>query len=262
MLRYHIDLKGLKIRTADGDVGHIDDCYFDDSLWAIRYLIADTGGWLSGRQVLIAPAAVRHADWSAGALHVGLTRQQVQNSPDVAAHKPISRQLEERLLTHYGWPVYWAPTAGDVDLPPPGHLPPRVKEKAADSREQADTTSPADAALRSMGELTGYHIRAADGAIGHVEDYIVDHRMWVVRFVLVDTANWLPGRKVLLAPDWFTTVNWADCTADVDMTRQAVKDSPRYEPTAPVGDGYVGELHDYYGRPNRWSAAAAAPVHW
>jgi len=67
-----------------------------------------------------------------------------------------------------------------------------------------------DPHLRSTRQVTGYHIHATDGELGHVEDFIVDDENWAVRFLVVDTRNWLPGKKVLLSPQWIERVEWAD----------------------------------------------------
>ncbi len=262
MRRYAKQIRGLKIRATDGDIGHVADGYFDDRQWTIRYVVADTGGWLSGRQVLISPAALRGVAHQDGALLVDLTRQQVENSPSVATDSPVSRQLEEQLSKYYGWPSYWSPRAGAVDLPPPGEPPPRVTEKVEQARAAATPQPAGDPHLRSIREVTGYHVHASDGAIGHVEDFVVDARQWVIRFVMIDTRNWLPGRKVLVAPNWFTGVDWGQREARTDLTRDAIEKSPPYEPEAEVTEEYAGELHDFYGRPNRWTSASAAPVHW
>lgn len=262
MFKHHKQLRDLKVVAVDGDIGHVHDCYFDDAEWVVRYVVVDTGGWLSGRRVLIVPAAIERVDLGNKTLRVDLTREQVENSPDIGADKPVSRQLEEQLHEHYGWPIYWAPTAGHVGLGISGRVPPRTAEKLEEARHREPVVPKNDPHLRSIREVEGYHIQATDGEVGHVEDFVVDRKRWVIRFVIVDTRNWLPGRKVLVAPDWFVGVEWSERKAYVDLTTQAVKDSPRYAPSEPVEEEYAGQLHDHYGRPNRWSSAAAAPVHW
>ena len=100
-------LKGLVIQATDGELGTVDQFYFDDETWAIRYLTVDTGGWLGGRQVLISPISVVHADWPAKRLDVALTKKQVENSPDIDTHQPVSRQHEAEYNGYYGYPYYW-----------------------------------------------------------------------------------------------------------------------------------------------------------
>ena len=94
MLRNVKDLRGYAIRATDGVIGHVDDFYFDDEAWAIRYLVVETGRWLPDRQVLISPISIGHPDWSAQLLPVSLTKAQVKGSPDIDTKKPVSRQRE------------------------------------------------------------------------------------------------------------------------------------------------------------------------
>ena len=100
-------LKGLVIQATDGELGTVDQFYFDDETWAIRYLTVETGGWLGGRQVLISPFSILHTDWPAKRLDVALTKKQVQNSPDINTHQPVSRQHEAEYNRYYGYPYYW-----------------------------------------------------------------------------------------------------------------------------------------------------------
>jgi hypothetical protein len=106
--------------------------------------------------------------------------------------------------------------------------------------------------LRSIQELQGYKISVLDGNIGHVEEFIADDSNWFIRYMVVDTKNWLPGRKVLIAPDWIEQVSWNDSKFYVDLPRELIKDSPEYDPAAPVNRQYEARLYDYYGRPKYW----------
>ena len=100
-------LKGFVIRATDGEIGTVDQFYFDDETWAIRYLIVETGGWLAGRRILISPFSVVDADWRVGRLDVALTKKQVEGSPNIDTHRPVSRQHEAAYLGYFGYPNYW-----------------------------------------------------------------------------------------------------------------------------------------------------------
>jgi uncharacterized protein YrrD len=239
------DLVGYTIRASDGDIGKVDEFYFDDQSWTIRYVVVDTGKWLSGRKVLISPAAFDGPDWESRTFPVNLTKEQVQNSPSIDTDKPVSRQHESELHGYYGWPIYWGngPVFGAFQASPV-----MIMEPA--SEEQAPPEEPdADAHLRSTAQTAGYHIEATDGEIGHVEDFVVDDETWAIRYMLVDTRNWLPGKHVLVSPRWCKRVSWEESKVFVDLTRDAIKSSPEFDPRKPVTLDYEGELHDYYGRP-------------
>jgi sporulation protein YlmC with PRC-barrel domain len=246
MLRSLKEVEGYTILATDGEVGSVEDFYFDDQYWTVRYLVVDTGGWLSGRRVLLTPLAVERPDWGTGTLPVALTKDQVENSPDIDLDKPVSRQREVGLHDHYGWAYYWADLstpATAVTTPPP---PAMAEERAETEREKGDPH------LRSVDEVTGYDIQARDGEIGHVEDFIADDETWIMRYLVVDTRDWLPGKKVLVAPAWVRMVNWADADVHVDLLRETIKNSPEYDPAAPVNRAYEERLYDYYGRPRYW----------
>lgn len=240
MLRSIKSMFGYIILAKDGDIGKVHDFFFDDEKWTIRYLVVDTRYWLPGRKVLISPVALGQPDWDSMRFPVHLTKEQVENSPDIDTDKPFSRQQQIDLHTYYGWPYYWP--VGGYFVPPP-LSPPTKRVKKKPQREMGDPH------LRSTKEVTGYHIGATDGGIGHVEDFISEDEDWVIRYMVVDTKNWLPGRKVLISPQWIERVSWNEKKVHVDLSREAVKNSPEYDEAAPVNREYEVRLYDYYGRP-------------
>lgn len=261
MLRSGLELDGYHLNATDGELGTCDDLLFDDARWIVRYLLARPG-WLTRRRVLLSPEALGHPDWMKKTVPVNLSRQQIEDSPPIDEDKPVSRQLEEDVRKHFGWPLYWTPagmTLGAVTSgSPPPPAAPRMEAEAADG----PSPEPGDPHLRSMKEVTGYRISATDGLIGHVEDLIVDDEQWVVRYVVADTRQWLPGRKVLLAPKWFQRFDWEHGAAVVELDREAIRSSPEYDPGAPVNRDYEGRLYDYYGRPGYWTETPGPSVTW
>src|SRR5262245_4161325 len=264
------DLENFPIRATDGDIGSVHDALFDDESWTIRYLVVDTGTWLPGRQVLISPMSVRQADWSERRLLVGLTREQVEHSPSLDEAQPISRQHELAYAGYYGLEPYWAGPLrwGPVAYPfSPPALDPGVDPNAAEAlrREGLENVGPEHLESRyfheehgdghppSRPEVSGYYIQAADGDIGHVEDFLLDDRTWAIRYMIADTRNWLPGRKVLVAPEWITFVSWTDSTVHVSMTREQVRRSPEYDPGRPIEPDEERRLSDHYGLPTSWN---------
>ena len=242
------DLEGFTIGATDGDIGSVQDLYFDDRSWTIRYLLVDTGNWLPGRRVLISPMSVRDPGWSDQRLAVGLTREEVERSPDIDAARPISREHELLFTGHYGLAPYWEGPYrwGAVPYPfaplTPGHpgpVPDPATARALE-REGLDNVGPEHVegrhlddehapALRSAREVIGHHIEAVDGEVGHVADVLVDDRTWAVRYMVVDTRNWWPGKQVLVAPEWIDRVSWTDGKVSVRMTREQIRDAPAYE---------------------------------
>jgi hypothetical protein len=245
MLRSASHLIGYSIAAEDGHLGKTGDLLFDDRYWVVRYLVAETGSWLQGRRVLLARASLGQPDWQSRAFPVALTKQQVEDSPEIQEDEPVSRQHEARLHAYYGWAPYWHAPSFPTDLPVAAAPVPPPEDKD-------DEGESGDPHLRSVKEVTGYHCEATDGELGHVEDFVVDDDTWLVRYVVVDTRNWLPGKKVLVAPQWFSGIRWTDRQVSVDLTREQIKNSPTYDPGAPVNREYEERLYDFYGRPGYW----------
>lgn len=253
MLRNVNELRGFAIHATDGVIGEVDDLYFDDENWAVRYLIVETGGWLSGRKVLISPYAMGRPNWDRRELPVKLTKAQVEGSPDIDTRKPVSRQHEATFSSYYGYPYYWGseglwglgayPGIVPADIPAE---PERATERPTWPQESAD------AHLRSCRELAGYHIHALDGDIGHVQDLLVDDRTWAIRYLTVNTSNWWGGHLVLISPQWVDAVSWADSKVSVGLTRQAVQEAPAYDPSVPLDRRLEEAIYQHYGRPGYW----------
>jgi hypothetical protein len=247
MLRSLKELKGYSVQATDGAIGSVSDFYFDDREWRIRYVVVDTGKWLPGRRVLVSPVACLSPEWDHKELPVSLTKEQVKNSPDFDTARPVSRKYEAELSKYYRWPMYWGASPEVAGWMPPPAAVPQEYPPAANPIESE--TGPN---LRSLDDVLGYGIRAVDGDIGHVDDLVADDAVWTIRYLIADTRNWLPGRKVLLSPEWIERISWSSRDVTVDMTQQQVKDSPEYEPTAAVNEEYERRLYDYYGRPKYW----------
>jgi len=248
-MQSHIeDLKGNTIVATDGEVGKVDDFYFDDQSWTIRYLIASTGNWFAGKDVLLSPFAVTKADTPGEQINVNLTRKQIDSSPSIAADKPVSSQREASYYDYYGYPYYWnGPYLwGPTHYP---QLPVADQELVLAQRAQREVVG--DPHLRSAAKVTGYHIEATDGDIGHVEDFIVDTDTWEIRYIVVDTRNWWPGKKVLIAPRWIERMSWDDSKVYVNLSRESIRNGPEYD-RGGLSREYEEKLHDYYDRPKYW----------
>ena len=216
MLTNTTHLKNFAIRALDGELGTVDEFYFDDETWGIRYLtVNNTGGWLTGKTVLISPISIIRTDWQARQLDVSLTKKQVENSPDIDTHKPVSRQHEAIYLGYYGYNSYWGgPYIWGPSLAPGNLAVPYSTQATADRLHQQS----ADSHLRSSNAVTGYHIDASDGEIGHVNGFVMDDEAWAIRYIEVATRNWWPGKKVLVSPTWIERVSWADSRVYVALS--------------------------------------------
>jgi hypothetical protein len=248
MFRKTTQLRGCAVQAADGGIGGVVGTLFDDERWVVRYLVVDTGTWLPGRKVLISPLNVRDLDWNSSTVRLSLTREQVRNSPDIDSDKPVSRQREIDFYRYYGYPRYWGGIGlwGAADTP-------EMLARADDARKVAEIAArggrPEDVHLRDAGVVAGYHVQATDGEIGHVEDFVIDDRTWAIRYLVIDTSNWLGGRRVLFAPEWVTNVSWADSKVYVAADRRGVENSPPYRGVEQISAEYERRLDEHYRAP-------------
>ena len=250
-------LEDFSLGALDGEIGSVEDFYFDDQAWTIRYLVAGTGNWLSGRTVLISPAALRKVNFDDNRIEVKLTQEQIRNSPDIDTHKPISRQHESALHDYYGFPYYWGGPYlwGPVAYPGAIVPPPEAVEQNSQERELRAVEEKhrlEDQHLRSTREVTGYTIEASDGDIGHVEDFLIEDGNWTIRYAVVDTRNWWPGKHVLVPPRWIIGVDWSASKARIDVPREQIKQAPEYANDMSITRDYEESVYRHYQRPGYW----------
>lgn len=249
MLWHASAINGYAIEASDGDIGTVSDFLFDDASWLVRWLVVDTGNWLSGRKVLLPPSVLGRLYAKDRVFAVKLTKQQIKDSPEIETDRPVSRQMEGNVYDYYGWSPYWgtgfymggfgyvpAAMAG----PPSGSR--QREEEIADAQRKRD-----DPHLRSIEAVTGYHIHASDGEIGHVEDFLIEDADWSIRYLAVDTKNWWPGEKVLISPRSASDIDWTNKLVNLNVDRQRVKDSPAYDASTMVDQAFDERFLTYYG---------------
>ncbi|MBD3233610.1 MAG: PRC-barrel domain containing protein [candidate division Zixibacteria bacterium] len=224
------NLQGHKLKAIDGKIGKVETFYFDDVTWTIRYVVADTGKWLPGKLVLLSTEAFEKPDWNEEELPVSLTKDQIENSPDVSQNEPVSRQKETEVLNYYETPIYWmSPKPRDAGLPDtPAKTDPEKKAQEFDMLQQEEEKG--DIHLRDTAELIGYRIRTEDSEFGSVEDIIIDDGSWEIVQLVIDTAgSKLEGKKVIITPEHIKTVNWVEATIITGLTTKELKENPEFE---------------------------------
>jgi uncharacterized protein YrrD len=247
-------LHGYKLHSRDGELGKIEEFYFDDKHWTIRYLVAETGSWLAGREVLISPYALGDINMEKKDIAINLTKKQIEGSPSLETDKPVSRQFEKDYYSYYGWPLYWGG-------PYMWGAYPYVERDREMRRENNEGGKPWDAHLRSTHTVSTYDIQAVDGELGHVGDFVIDDQTWAIRYLIIDTRNWWPGKKVLVSPKWIERVSWDESKVFVNLSRETIKKSPEFTEGSLLNRDYETRLHKHYDRKGYWVDEPAAKVH-
>ena len=248
MLRSVNSMTGYRIMALDGEIGQCKDFLFDDQFWTIRYIVVNTGNWLTGKKVLVSPVSISGADWKNRQFNVNLSKEQIENAPSLDEDAPVSRQYEIQWAEYHKISPYWAgPYMWGGYHFPYGNLELDMRSEVQAARDGDQSKD-----LRSANEVVGYTISSSDGAVGPVEDFVLDEENWSLRYMVVNTGTWLTGRKVLVSHLWIEFISWSDREVSVNMTRKQIKDSPQYNPAAAVNREYEERLYDYYGRPKYW----------
>jgi hypothetical protein len=220
MLEKASTLKGYTLNSLDGEIGKVGDFFFDDRYWTVRYLLADTAGWLSGRQALISPDSLSSATGGSHRLSVELTKEKIKESPYLEPGTPVSQQLENSRFGYFGWPMYYP------------HL-------------------------RSTKEMSACNLAASDGEIGQVQDLLIDSGTWTIRYLVVDTRSSSDAKFVVVAPASIDRVSWKDAKVFTTLSRAALKPAPEYKAESPPTRDYEERLHRHYRRPGYWDAKSA-----
>jgi hypothetical protein len=253
MLRNASTIKGYTITASDGHIGTASDFLFEDDSWLVRWLVVDTGHWLSGRKVLLPLSVLGQLDPVAKEFAIRLSKQQIKDSPEIDSDQPVSRQMETDIYDYYGWRPYWGTGYymggyGGIGGTWGMGMQPYLGSRGRQNEIAESFRNHGDPHLRSVETVIGYHIHARDGEIGHVEDFLLEDADWSIHYLVVDTANWWPAKKVLISPRLAGDIDWLDRLVKLDVDRQTIKDSPAYDPATTVDRTYENHFHAYYGK--------------
>jgi len=209
--------------ATDGAIGTVKDFYFEDNSWIVRYLVIETGSWLNGRKVLISPDAYLNPDWKNETFPINLSKEQIKNSPNIDTELPVYRQQEIKLYDHYALGNYWRGgfVAGGIPLPMNEAM---MKEDDEISNKKTND----DQHLRSIERVLGYDVKATDGTIGKIKDFIIDDTNWNIDFIVVETGNLFSEKKVIISPQVVKDIKWDISEVIFNINVAQVKDSPEY----------------------------------
>lgn len=181
---------------------------------------------------------------------VNLTKKQIEDSPSLNSDKPVSKQFEEDLHGYYGWPTYWSGSNMWGDYP-------YIIHDSKEWKASNENKKKWDRHLRSTNFITGHNIQASDGELGHIDDFIIDDQTWTIRYLIIDTANWWAGKKVLVSPQWIDRISWEESSVFVNLSQESIMKSPEYSEENLLTRDYETQLHRHYNRNIYWKEEPA-----
>ncbi|MDD4975171.1 MAG: PRC-barrel domain-containing protein [Bacteriovorax sp.] len=258
MLKNLKKITNFKILAKDCSdaFGRVKDIYFDDEKWGVRYLVVDTGRWLSESLTLVSPYNVIEVDWDEGIVWVNLTKRQIENGPKAELNKPVTRLYESQYNNYYGLPHYWASGLGlEIDGLWAGSFYPRRPESLGNYNASIDYESQKEQHLRSMLEIFGYHIQAVgDDDFGSVTDFILEESTWAIRYIVIDTHKFWPGgKKILFSPSWVEKFDWNSKKLVTKFHRKVIESCPEYNPEIPIENIIEESLFSHFGKSGHWN---------
>jgi uncharacterized protein YrrD len=251
-------LRNLHVDALDGYFGKIDEFYFEEKSWAVRYIII-IYGFLHHVRKMISPSVIENM--STERIAVKLNIEQIKNSPDIDTQKPVSRELEEKIHKYYGWPNYWTyppytNTYGTALYPGFGlsypYSMPLYRDRDKIHEEMNKDIKNIQSNLRSTKELIGYSAKSRNQYIGRIKDYLVDDKSWALRYTIIDTDSFLSGKKIIIASHWAIDIDWFSKTIFFDIDEQVIKNGPSYENSMVLDRDFESRIFDYYNKPYYW----------
>jgi len=238
-------LNGFKLHCLDGEIGSVKEFIFDELHWTVRYLVAETGNWLLDRQVLISPHSLTKIDIEGKFITTDLEKKQIEDSPSLYNDLPITRQFEGTYYQYYGFPTYWNGPYVWGSLP-------IITRNSALYKTTTLGDKQLEPHLRSTFDVDGRRIHASDGELGHVSDFIIDDETWTIRYLVINTQNWWPGKMVLISPKWIDHIGWDEFKVFVNVLREKIKASPEYKDDCELNRAMEDELHKHYNCKGYW----------
>ncbi|WP_077624449.1 PRC-barrel domain-containing protein [Sediminibacillus massiliensis] len=253
ILYYGTNLESYRLQASDGELGKVQELYFDDNKWVVRYLGVDTRKWLPGRTVLLSPSSFKKVDRDNGHVEVTSDKETVRNSPSLEENSSMTPDYELALTRYYGWTPYWSggflwgtqdnPFVETPDAPVETEPVPRMEETADEVKHQ----------LRAVTDLTeGFTIHANDGKIGSINDVLIDGDNWKIRYLVAESAQEFPENYYLFSPDWVESIDWTEGNVYVDIRREEVRQGPGLKEKQEVTRAQENEIYSAFGKSEYW----------
>jgi hypothetical protein len=247
MLRSIQDLSACSVSCPDGDLGKVDQIYFDVRRWRVRYLVIDTSAWGYGQKIWVPPCCIHQVDFNSKVVRLNLVQQKMLASPAIDMQEPISRLQEGKLVNYYGCKPYWEEThAQCASRYPSGVIDPTAcgEPQGRERRTLHTNAFNSNVQLLSTRQASGYTIEAVDGPVGHIRDFVFEDDTWLIRYLTIDTHEWWQSEnEVLLPTESIDSIASAGFTISTILGRDAIQNSPVYLDYVPLRRMYETQLH-------------------
>jgi len=240
MLKRANTIRGYRLTAPDGEIGAVNDFFFDQEDWTIRYVMVKAEEWLPDRRVLIAPAEFDAPDWSRKVLPISLTKEKIKNSPKIPLDLPISRAHEIALADYYAWQPYWITPVKEAKQSERA-IPPESCPRT-DSRLDYDS----DIRLHGLQEIKGYRVCSVDGRVGYVEDLGVETADCQIRYLIVDGWDLYPGRHFVVPTSYADSLDWMNIEIRISLSRKEIQTAPELNPDVPFNPKCETEFDAFY----------------
>ncbi|MEQ6378259.1 PRC-barrel domain-containing protein [Bacillaceae bacterium S4-13-56] len=237
MLQLASILENYNVQATDGELGKVKDLYFEKDTWVVRYLLVDTKKWLPGRKVLVSPVSFDFVDPAEATVNILETEERMKESPTINESDTITSKVEADLGRFFEWPLYW----GGMNLWG-SYATPRLWLESNENYELEPISNKDEEKIRvesvndMKGAINGYRIQVKDGKIGHVSDVIVDDDNWEIKFLVIETRNFLPGDFVAISTKWIDEISWMDKEVKVDLEKDTIVNGPFFNPVEPINE--------------------------
>lgn len=249
MLRSLKEVIGYTLQETDDVIGHCKDFLFDNVQWNIRYMVADTGNWLSHHKVLITPSALNPPDWQSERIPVSMTREEIENAPPLDSHAPVSRAYEETYHEHFSLPFYWIGADFTEGMLSGNGIVQPVGDLLEDPTPVETPATREDKQLHSAQEIMNYGVMACNHDAGRIDDMIIDDSNWRIQNIVMNTGSVIPDKNVLVSPEEIHQIDWINRLVSTHISADTLHDRTEFDPNAPVNHQQETRLYDYYGKP-------------
>jgi hypothetical protein len=243
MLLKTAKLTEYRIELSSEIRGSIFEMYFDDLFWNIQYLLMTSENMEKDKIAIISHLALGKPDDKSKTIPIvgKQGRNEGKEKSTVLKTKEEAESIDPIQI---------------IELPEEySTIISRNKKATKDLiitilKDKNAIYLPSTNHLRSHNEVLGYNIQAKDGdLIGHVDNFILEGNTWKLRYLIVDTRNWLTGgKKILLSPAWIEKINWSSNLVAIDLSKSSIIESPSYDPNKPLDNRFEMKLYKYYGR--------------